>query len=74
MNDREDKQANLDALIQPFTTAWDSSDNRALNEALYSFEEMGLLGDIHISPSLAVRIWAIVSAIRKHGFPDRLRM
>lgn len=48
---------------------------RDLSEALYTFSELGLLGDMEIKDeATAVRIWALVEKVRRDGFPKDLRM
>lgn len=48
--------------------------NRSVDNALYTFSEMGMLEDLSIKPELAIRIWAIVETAMRSGFPDELRM
>ena len=47
-----------------------------LSHALYAFSELGLFSDgIEIkSTKLALRVWAVVEAVRRRGFPDELRI
>lgn len=51
--------------------------DKALNEALYTFSELGLWKmDIDIKRAEeAIRVWAVVEAVRRSGaFPQELRM
>ncbi len=68
--------AALQELINPFLATHNPKDDAALSEAFYAFEEMGLLGNLrlHRNIDMAVSIWSIVEAVRKNGFPERLRM
>jgi hypothetical protein len=48
-----------------------------LNEALYAFSERDLIWnmDIEIKDlAEAIRVWAVVEQVRRHGFPEDLRM
>jgi hypothetical protein len=49
---------------------------RPLFEALYAFSERGLWNmDIEIKDiPEAIRVWAVIEHVRRHGFPDELRM
>jgi hypothetical protein len=45
-----------------------------LSEALYTCNERSVFGDTNVSSDDAIRIWKLVESIRKHGFPDELKM
>lgn len=48
----------------------------ALNEALYTFDQMGCFhDDVTVSQKQAIRVWAVVETIRQSGkWPEDLSM